>query len=1104
LANLISIRAKVVDVLSDLDELLAPPVPVDCVLDDPVWTNDGPEITKSDGSVWQPQIGTFTVLTPAQGDGLPCDLTPATREVLVQAAPAPEEPDPELIVFTKIGDSADRGQTITGTPGLPSLLFLHGTGTNLPTWGDLWEYEYPDQFVNYPGIPIKGQFTVEEANGLIKIRPQDHIVNPRNGVKTPMWWIGIHENGVANRFVERRLDAIVQHCVAHYQLDPARMACQGSSLGGRGTLTYGLRRNFSALNPILPNWNHKRIADLESGSLVRQYPDPVVMPDGSDYYPTIDMLAFIADPANKVPFLAWAIGRNDGAAPWSEQLEAVRLLKATRRAFCFGWNDGDHSAGAQPNWLIEADYPWREFSTEESHPAFFNSSIDQDPAVDATGYINIGFKWRNVVDTAGSWSCEVTNTRAASDMTVDLLPYNCQAFTESVGLKNVVIPLGQWVTVEFTAESAPGPGPEPEPEPEPQPDIAPVIHQTAVNLSRLVVFDDYHLSSRYERFQRLRVVSLANPKLKFHATDLAAGGTILPLLASSYTLIVDGVPLATCEVPAGASSGEFHPDWSGVTDGWRRVSIQVAAGESCPEWFVYVSKLGGPVSAWLEMPVVTGSYDIAHLHIPHTWAMLPARFTPTPKPLAPRETPAFSEALPRQQLHRQNIVPMRGESIYRPNVTATGLMTTANFQSYHWSNLIDAEPKLMLLDGPRGEGTVMMPTHIQPRRHGGFWFLDPWRFGEVKADGTVETLIGRCHRKPASQWDGPQDMELKGDWSRVAGPHELGEGWGFAWIPETLPLDMTAPLIGGEPPHVTNPIVLIADGRHGRFLMGEFNGRDRSVPAIVTELVTGLNDAWDIVCPPGGKAYGSERQSHRIIEIDVATGEVLRAIVDGGPTAATVGTVGLDRVARVTSLDAARALPCCAPEGLAYRDGCIEFVSKAQAEHRKVNIATEELQVVRPIAIDGNSRFAKLALSDGTFGPLGTAFYFTWSNAKFGMPEAYLPDGTKWAFYTSGSASIGEGKGGAWEAMGYASTGGVGFGMLICGTSQEGAAKFSQALPTDPTIDVARYVRGRALYAELGFQAVYGDAGFGYQGLPLPFGVDPDIDYFLNCHGHAA
>lgn len=58
------------------------------------------------------------------------------------------------------------------------------------------------------------------------------------------------------------------------------------------------------------------------------------------------------------------------------------------------------------------------------------------------------------------------------------------------------------------------------------------------------------------------------------------------------------------------------------------------------------------------------------------------------------------------------------------------------------------------------------------------------------------------------------------------------------------------------------------------------------------------------------------------------------------------------------------------------------------------------------------------------------------------------------------------------------------------------------ALPTGA--DGVKYDNGNKKWRESGYRLVYGDYGFGYQGLPLPFGEDAEIDYFLTSNGHGA
>jgi hypothetical protein len=60
----------------------------------------------------------------------------------------------------------------------------------------------------------------------------------------------------------------------------------------------------------------------------------------------------------------------------------------------------------------------------------------------------------------------------------------------------------------------------------------------------------------------------------------------------------------------------------------------------------------------------------------------------------------------------------------------------------------------------------------------------------------------------------------------------------------------------------------------------------------------------------------------------------------------------------------------------------------------------------------------------------------------------------------------------------------------------------SKKLPSDPQLDHARYKRGEQAYLARGYPLLYGHAGWGFYGIPLPWGQDADMDYFLAAQGH--
>ena len=85
----------------------------------------------------------------------------------------------------------------------------------------------------------------------------------------------------------------------------------------------------------------------------------------------------------------------------------------------------------------------------------------------------------------------------------------------------------------------------------------------------------------------------------------------------------------------------------------------------------------------------------------------------------------------------------------------------------------------------------------------------------------------------------------------------------------------------------------------------------------------------------------------------------------------------------------------------------------------------------------------------------------------------------------------------------YASAVGIGHGRMLFGTAEEGLHVVSKALDTDPVIDAAQYKAGMDQWQARGYGLTHGPGGYGFYGLPLPWGATPEIDYFLraNLHG---
>ena len=653
------------------------------------------------------------------------------------------------------------------------------------------------------------------------------------------------------------------------------------------------------------------------------------------------------------------------------------------------------------------------------------------------------------------------------------------------------------------APPPPPPPPPAPPTPPAPPPPAPVSFDARITfqqlaLGNIVLFESYHEASRYERYRRLQVLSGDRASIQFKGFDFTSGGTLRPLGGRRYTLMVDGRATTSVDVALGTTTAQFDLDLSGIDPGWRRLDISgLAQAETCPTWWAFVQR--GAVAAQSFTPVVMGTYElIRRSDWSHAWAIAPGEYRPAPKPLTRRSYVNFETALAKAELHCSQLVPLREGDIHRPNKNPVGLLSAFDRQAYFWSDLIAEQPRLPLLDGPRGVGNLAMATHVEVGRgpRGNIFACDPWRMVRLGPDGTITTLVGYRHRGPGSHWEDIADVELVGDWSAVPasrrGFHEL---WGFAWDQRTLVTNEAAapiPSENNEKPHVVGPTVFLADSQNDRIVKVEFSAVAHNVPPRVTEFITGASDPWDVVFHEG-VLYVTERKAHRIAAYDATTGAYLRTVVQGAAMAV------IDRIripALTVSLATAQAQPCVAPEGLYFHDGWLYFGSVAQAQVRRVNLISGEVQVVCPVRIDINTNFVKIAVSDGTFGPRGTVFIWAWSPRSQGFPDSILPDGTPWLWFREDVTGAGQ-----WGEMTYTTAGAIGQGRLVTAGVNDGLLVISKRATSDPVASDA-VTRGAAEYKRRGLHLLHGEHGFGFYGLALPFGKSDDIDAYLSFHGN--
>lgn len=416
----------------------------------PLWTGLAVYTAQSNGSAYYAVVGT--------------DITSGNNSVVVPGQSATTAPVLESIAPIqpiKIYDSKDRAQYvaqtyITGEQGLPLMIWLHpsqASGGGASAVGDYYLYFGNESMGYQDGLP--SVFSVQEnrlADGTdrLQLNPRDTIWNPDGLSGFETWWFGYLASPIwatgptpyTYPFTENRLLWVVNWAIAQYGADPNRVYCSGQSMGGWGTAAFAFRHPeiFAAVFPRLPRFQEPRVPDLINPPDTPVSSAGPFMPDGvTPYFNRMDMIAFVQNNHGDLPFIGWAIGRQDPFAPWSTQVAMVHALEANHYGFAFSWNNGNHSTGSQAMTPILTYYDNNTIYKNQSFPAFSNSSIDSnigdgDPTDgDLVGGINLGFQWSVTADTSANWVASISNAIATSSMTVDVTPRRVQAFEPAPG-----------------------------------------------------------------------------------------------------------------------------------------------------------------------------------------------------------------------------------------------------------------------------------------------------------------------------------------------------------------------------------------------------------------------------------------------------------------------------------------------------------------------------------------------------------------------------------------------------------------------------------------------------------------------------------------------
>lgn len=361
--------------------------------------------------------------------------------------------------------SEDAGVPWTTADQTP-VLQLHESGAGNATTGR----QYRAQVSGLQAYDVHTEFSFSTLRGtaalgknVALIRPIDSYGAYPSAVRRESFWMGFTNapDAPVRLITERRVKSLLDWAQATLPNQTwARLCLVGGSMGAWGCATLGPAiatrlaaiyasrprvryNNFASGTVSVPNW--------PSGAT--SYPvasSPALSADdgGGSVATKMDLIAYVSNPANPLPWLGFCLGRNDGFAPFEDFVALVSALRATGRGFACVWNDGNHTGG---NIIgqITVSYPYGTFEIGRGYPVFTNHSGDADPAVATSGGINEGLSFRNVAESSGAWSCEVTSVLGAR--TVDVLPRST-VFTASVSAQSISIPAANtWVPVNFTA-----------------------------------------------------------------------------------------------------------------------------------------------------------------------------------------------------------------------------------------------------------------------------------------------------------------------------------------------------------------------------------------------------------------------------------------------------------------------------------------------------------------------------------------------------------------------------------------------------------------------------------------------------------------------------
>jgi hypothetical protein len=279
------------------------------------------------------------------------------------------------------------------------------------------------------GLPLKFSARIEGPE--LVVRPTDRVWINRphdeaaDGGTPAIWtfWYGynsrIYERalmtqGVPTNYTERRNLWILQWVRSYYQPDPRRGCCSGSSMGGCGTVSFGLRHPewFAALHAHVPIVSYTYLGRASAHRLEPSCWNGTIGPDvmTDEELPLLERMngiRLVRQAEGDLPPLYLVHGRRDLSIPWANNPPSYRAMNDAGQALFVYWDNGDHATCGRdaPDDVRAWRERFRQYRLNESYPAFSNTSTNRQAGDgrpdngDIVGWINRGMDWHAIVDT---------------------------------------------------------------------------------------------------------------------------------------------------------------------------------------------------------------------------------------------------------------------------------------------------------------------------------------------------------------------------------------------------------------------------------------------------------------------------------------------------------------------------------------------------------------------------------------------------------------------------------------------------------------------------------------------------------------------------------